>query len=207
MSLSKDFSCHMAKVSTFNDTHLGPLCLAAKASASDNPTYNQVMNGPGAYGFKDAMDTELGTLTGMKSWIIVKRKARMNMLGSTWAFKVKWFPNGTINKLKACLCMQGNQQIEGVDVFGTYAPVVNFSTVCLLLIMLIRLGWASAQINYTASFINVAVEEEINVEMTQGYKKEGHVLKLCRLLYNLKQLLQNFFHHLSDKLQQVGMIA
>eukprot|EP00957_Ditylum_brightwellii_P046369 3519658-Ditylum_brightwellii.AAC.1 len=70
------------------------------------------MNGPDTDGFKDAMDMELGTLTNMKSWIIVKRKAGMNMMGSTWAFKVKWFPNRTINKLKTCLCMQGDQQIE-----------------------------------------------------------------------------------------------
>eukprot|EP00957_Ditylum_brightwellii_P051787 3927669-Ditylum_brightwellii.AAC.1 len=97
------------------------------------------MNGPDADGFKDAMDAELGTLTDMKSWVIVTKTKGMYVLGSTWAFKMKRFPNGTIHKLKARL-----------------------------------LGWASAQIDYTAAFVNAAVEEEIFVEMPQGYKKEGH---------------------------------
>eukprot|EP00957_Ditylum_brightwellii_P147895 11261430-Ditylum_brightwellii.AAC.1 len=121
------------------------------------------MNGPDADGFKDTMDTELGTLTDMAYWVIIKRTNGMNVLDSTWAFKVKRLPNGTINKLKACLCVHRDQQIEGVDVFGTYALVVNFSTVCLLLVMSIRLGWTSAQIDYTAAFVNAAVEEEIYV--------------------------------------------
>eukprot|EP00957_Ditylum_brightwellii_P118522 9039329-Ditylum_brightwellii.AAC.1 len=111
----------MAEIPTHNNTCLDPLCLVAKASISHNPTYNQTMNGPRVDRFKDVMDAELGTLTVMKSWIIVRRKAGMNMLGSTWAFKVKWFLNGTINKLKAHLCVCGDQQIEGVDVFDTYA--------------------------------------------------------------------------------------
>eukprot|EP00957_Ditylum_brightwellii_P164301 12508490-Ditylum_brightwellii.AAC.1 len=78
------------------------------------------------------MDAKLGTLTDLKSWRIVKKTKSMNILGSTWALKVKRFPNGTINKLKACL-----------------------------------LGWALAQIDYTAAFVNAAVEEEIHVDMPQ----------------------------------------
>eukprot|EP00957_Ditylum_brightwellii_P018345 1381251-Ditylum_brightwellii.AAC.1 len=96
------------------------------------------MNGPDTDGLKDAMDAELGTLTNMESWVTVTRTKEMNVIGSTWAFKVKRVPNGTINKLKACLCVLRDQQIEGVDVFDT-------------------LGWVSAQINYTSAFVNAAV--------------------------------------------------
>eukprot|EP00957_Ditylum_brightwellii_P059002 4474183-Ditylum_brightwellii.AAC.1 len=69
------------------------------------------------------MDAELGTLTNMNSWIVVKHGDAMNALGSPWVFKIKNFPNGTISKLKACLCIHGNQQIYGIDVFSIYAPV------------------------------------------------------------------------------------
>eukprot|EP00957_Ditylum_brightwellii_P080034 6086262-Ditylum_brightwellii.AAC.1 len=106
----------------------------------------------------------------MMSWIIGKQRPGMNVLGSTWAFKIKCYPNVTINKLKAHHCVLGYQQIDGVDVFDTYAPVVSFSTVCLLLVMSICLGWVSAQIDYTAVFVNAIVEEEIYVEIPQGYK-------------------------------------
>eukprot|EP00957_Ditylum_brightwellii_P014729 1110292-Ditylum_brightwellii.AAC.1 len=164
------------------------------------------MNGPDTDGFKDKMDEELGTLTDMKSWIIVKRRPEMNVFGSTWAFRIKQFSNGTINKLKVRLCICGNQQTEGVNVFNTFAPVVNFSTVCLLIVMSIQLGWTLAHIDYTAAFVNATVEEETYVGIPQGYKQEGNVLKLPRSLYGLKQSPRRFFNHLSDKLRNVGMV-
>eukprot|EP00957_Ditylum_brightwellii_P077673 5902448-Ditylum_brightwellii.AAC.1 len=70
------------------------------------------MNVPDADGFRDAMNSEMDTLDSMESWIIVRCIDGMNVLGLTWAFKVKHFPNGTINNLKARLCVQDNQQID-----------------------------------------------------------------------------------------------
>eukprot|EP00957_Ditylum_brightwellii_P054129 4099999-Ditylum_brightwellii.AAC.1 len=71
------------------------------------------MNRLDADGFKDAMDVELGTFTDMDLWTIVKQEDSMNFLGLTWAFKIKQFLNGTTSKLEACLCVCGDQQIDG----------------------------------------------------------------------------------------------
>ena len=49
----------------------------------------------------------------------------MNVLKSTWAFKIKRFPNGLVKQFKARFCVHGNMQIEGVDFTETYAPAVN----------------------------------------------------------------------------------
>eukprot|EP00957_Ditylum_brightwellii_P065321 4954186-Ditylum_brightwellii.AAC.1 len=108
--------------------------------------------------------------------MIVKQEDLMNILDSTWAFKVKLFLNSTLSKLKAYPCVHGDQQIDGVDVFNTYAPVVNFITVWLLLVLSIRFGWAMVQIDYTAAFINAKVDEDVFAEMPRGYCKEGHVI-------------------------------
>eukprot|EP00957_Ditylum_brightwellii_P062073 4710882-Ditylum_brightwellii.AAC.1 len=124
MPLSKDFKKIIAHVSTFDNNGISPLCLAARASPSNDLNFTQAMNGPDADGFCDAMNVKMGTFHGMESWIVMQHLDAMNVLGSTWAFKVKCFPNGTINKLKACLCVQGDQQIDGVDVFDTYASVI-----------------------------------------------------------------------------------
>eukprot|EP00957_Ditylum_brightwellii_P192229 14632384-Ditylum_brightwellii.AAC.1 len=202
MPPSKDFKEMIAHISTFDDNSISPLCLAARASTSDNPTFTQAMNGPDADGFRDAMNTEMGTLDGMESWIIVRRTYDINILGLTWLFKVKHFPKGTINKLKALLCVRGDQEIDRVDMFNTYALDVSFSTVRLILILSIFLGWATAQINYTAAFINASVDEEVYEEMPRGYCKEGHMLKLQRSLYGLKQSPRNFFKPLLEKLNQ-----
>jgi hypothetical protein len=83
----------------------------------------------------------------------------MNVLPSTWAFKCKRFPDRLVRKLKARFCVQGDCQIDGVDVFNTYALVVSWTMVRLLLILLVVLGLASKQVNYTAAFIQAELAE------------------------------------------------
>ena len=49
----------------------------------------------------------------------------MNVLKSTWAFKLKRYLEGLIKKLKARFYARGDMQLEGIDFFETYAPVVQ----------------------------------------------------------------------------------
>ena len=105
--------------------------LAAKTADTkvDNPNWKQAMNGPFADEYLEAACTEVETLEKMKAWKIAEREVTMNVLSSTWAFKCKQYPDGLIKKFKACFCARGDQQIKGVDYFGTYAPVVIWTTI------------------------------------------------------------------------------
>jgi hypothetical protein len=85
------------------------MVLGAAANDADNPTWAEAMNGPNAQGFCNAMDKEIKTLEQDEdAWDVVKREPWMNVLPSTWAFKVKRLPDGTVQKLKAWFCVQGN---------------------------------------------------------------------------------------------------
>ena len=83
----------------------------------------------------------------------------MNVLKSTWAFKIKRFPNGLIRKFKARFCVRGDMQIEGIDFEETFAHVVNWITVRTLLILSVILSLKTAQIDYTAAFPQSALDE------------------------------------------------
>ena len=102
----------------------------------------------------------------------------MNVLKSTWAFKVKRFPNGLIRKFKGRFCVRGDMQLEGVDFEETFAPVVNWVTVRTLLVLSQTLSLATAQIDYTAAFPQADLNEDVYVEMPRGFREEGMVLKL-----------------------------
>ena len=114
-----------------------PLFLKAKSAASkeDNPSWWQAMKGPFAEEFWKAAVVELETLEGMGAWEIVDQTDGMHVIDSTWAFKLKRYPDGLIKKFKARFCARGDQQIEGIDFFETYAPVVQWTTVRLMLIL------------------------------------------------------------------------
>ena len=126
VSRNMDHTCN-----TLESFH--PLILSAKANADDNPKWFAAVNGPYADKFYEGMVTELQTLEEIGAWIKVARTRTMNVLKSTWAFKIKRFPNGLVRKFKARFCVRGDMQIEGVDFDETYAPVINWITVRTLL--------------------------------------------------------------------------
>jgi hypothetical protein len=199
-----------------------PRILAVKAdaaSAADNPSWEQAMNGPDRDGYFKAAEIEVETLERMDTWEVVERESWMNVLPTTWAFKCKRYPDGTIRKFKARFCARGDRQIEGVDFFETFAPVVNWTTVRLLLIVSIILGLKTCQADYTAAFVQAPIdqppewdkmsEEEkaksgVYVDMPRGFKQPGKVLKLKRSLYGLRQAPRNFFQHLKTNLEAIG---
>jgi hypothetical protein len=113
-------------------TLLYPLAFIAKANNKGIPNYSQAMNGLDALGYMEAMENEMQQLEEKHPWDIILISdvpEGANILDSTLAFKRRQFPDRRVRKLKACLCVQGDQQqIEGVDSFDTYAPVIAWST-------------------------------------------------------------------------------
>ena len=147
---------------------------------------------------------ELETLEGMGAWEIVDQTDDMNVIDSTWAFKLKHYPDGLIKKFKARFCARGDQQIEGIDFFETYAPVVQWTTVRLMLILEILLNLKSKQGDVTAAFLHAELEEgeKVYVAMPQGFKKAGKVLKLKRTLYGLCQSPRAFWKYMVEKMER-----
>ena len=158
------------------------MLLSAKANSDDNPKWFEAMNGPYSDQFADAAREEIKTLEDIDAWDKIKREKWMNVLKSTWAFKVKRFPNGLIRKFKGRFCVRGDMQLEGVDFEETFAPVVNWVTVRTLLVLSQTLSLATAQIDYTAAFPQADLNEDVYVEMPRGFREEGMVLKLKKKL-------------------------
>ena len=110
------------------------------------------MKGEHTDGFLQASTLEIVMLQEMESWEQVPRSPHLNVLDSTWAFKIKWFPDGLVPKLKAHFCVQSDQQIEGINFFDTFAPVVQWSTVWMMLVLSLTLGLALKQVDYVSAF-------------------------------------------------------
>ena len=60
----------------------------------------------------------------MSLWKLFDHEDDIIVIWSTWAFKLKRYPDGLIKKFKAHLCAIGDIQLGGIDFFETYAPVV-----------------------------------------------------------------------------------
>ena len=164
-----------------------PLFLKAKAEASNanNPNWWKAMKSPFADEYWTAAVKEIKTLEKMDCWDVVNCPEGVDTIDSTWAFKIKCYPDGLIKKFKAQFCTRGDQQDHGVDFFKTYAPVVQWTTIRLMLILGVLINLKSKQGDIMAAFVHTDVEEgeNIYVEMPCGFKQKGKVLKLKKTLY------------------------
>lgn len=226
---SSDFAAMMTLFQDHTDVlsntveWMHPMILAAKMNSEDTPNWNEAMSGPNKQGFWQAMVKEVNTLQIDKdAWDIIDREPWMNVLSSTWAFRCKRFPDGLVRKLKARFCVRGDQQVEGVDFFDTFAPVINWTTVRIMLILSIILELSTKQVDYTCAFLHAPIDQDprwnelseeeqlrsgVYVNMPRGFTQPGKVLKLKKSLYGLKQAPRNFFLFLKDKLESVGFTS
>ena len=170
----------MTSDDTYEDIH--PLAFVAKVKShdDDNPTYTDVLRcSDDERKLWDAVVVEeLKSLRDLGSFKMVPRPRGSNVLQSTWAFKKKRYPDGDLKKYKARFCVRGDQQIDGVDVFETYAPVVSWITVRILLVLSLVLGLATQQVDYTNAFCQAPLNQTVFVELTKGFELPNKMLHL-----------------------------
>jgi Reverse transcriptase (RNA-dependent DNA polymerase) len=199
------YTCHDTGFENISD----PRMYAAKHRMNnpDMPNFNQALNGEHAEEWVRAMILEVDTLMQQRTWTTVPRSNALNVLKGTWVFKLKRLPDGTPLKFKAPFCARGVLQKEGVDYFETYAPVVQWSTIRLLLSTVLTEGWCTRQVDYTNAFAQAEINEEVYLEHPRMFgPKSGKdvVLKLLKSLYGLKQAPRTFFEKLRAGLLERG---
>ena len=140
-----------AVTQTFDDVecHTYQALVASKAKGRkgvdpDFPTFHQAMLSPEVELWKESMREELKILVEMNTWTVVPRTVATSkglpVFRTTWAFRQKRDPAGLATKKKARLCLQGDQmkrlaKRKEIEEFPSYSPVVQWSTVRLMLIL------------------------------------------------------------------------
>ncbi len=136
--------------------------------------------------------------------------ANTKTIMSIWIFKRKRFPDGTLNKHKACLCAHGGMQTWGTNYLETYAPVANWASVRLLLAVAKIHGLPSKSIDFVLAFPQADLEVPVYMELPLGFdapengSRKLYVLCLIKSLYGLKQAGYNWFAKLHNSLINCG---
>ena len=130
----------------------------------DLPGYVEALTGPDREGFYEGMGQEIKELESKNTWTPILRsdmqKHGHKALPSTWVFRRQQFPDGSIRKLKARLCLRGDKQVPGIDFTESYSPVVQWTSIHLVLILSLVLNWQTVQMDYTSAFAQSMLTEE-----------------------------------------------
>jgi hypothetical protein len=180
-------------------------CMLASSKDPDTLCYHEAVLDKDWEGFKEAMLNEIRSLESFDTWEIIPRcEATNRVLPSTWTFRRKRSPDGNVRKLKARFCVRGDKQIAGVDYFESYAPVVSWSTVRLMLTLSLAFNLQTRQVDYVNAFAQGDLQEKVFVELPQGFQAPAngdYVLRLRKSLYGLVQSPRAFFLKLSSALE------
>jgi hypothetical protein len=106
-----------------------------------------------------------------------------------WTYRRKHPPDGSLKKYKARLCANGSRQIQGIDYTESFAPVVKWSTICMVNTLTAMHNLKGNQIDFTQAFPQANLNEEIYLRFPAGFehKNQKWALKLKRNLYGLVQ--------------------
>ena len=129
------------------------------------------MNGHFAEEYWEADVTEIETSEFMSDWKVVDCEDDINVIKSTWAFKLKQYPYGRMKKFNSRFYARGDMYLEGVGFSETYAPVVQWTNVRLMLTLEVLLELISKQGNVTAAFLraDLVKDEKVFLDMPRGF--------------------------------------
>ena len=183
-----------------------------KGDDPDYPSLEQAMLRPDWHEWKAAMDEEIRVLTELGTWTVVPRSvaiAKGAKIGkATWALRQKRSPSGEPTHKKSRLCFRGDLLTKGVDcAFDNFAPVVQWSSVRLMLILSIVHGLETRQVDYVNAFAQADLDREMFMEVPKGVEHMNDfpvVLQLHKSLYGLTDAPLLFFEMLKKNLAGVG---
>ena len=97
-----------------------------------------------------------------------------------------------IKKYKACLNLHGGKQEFGTNYYETYAPVVTWFSIRLLIVIGIIFGWALCQCDFIMAYPQAPIECDMYMDLPQGIQvsegdSQDSVLKLLKNIYGQKQ--------------------
>jgi hypothetical protein len=187
-----------------SSNYMHPFAFITKNNNNDTFYFHQAMQQDDRDDFVQAMIKELEDHKVNKHWKLVKR----NTIGDAptikaiWSFKRKRRPDGSLLKHKARLCAHGGMQIHGENFWDTYAPVVQWISIRMMLTLSVIHDLYTTSIDFTLAFPQAKTDVTIYMEVPIGCSvPEGdYVCLLLKNLYGLKQAAKTWFEYLRDSL-------
>ena len=173
-------------------------------------TYVQAMKSADSSQWKKAVDEEIASLNENDTFTYVKRSAlpaAVNIMDYRWLFRVKLNSSGGIERYKARLVAKGFTQKEGIDYNETYAPVVRYKSLRIILALANIFNYELKQMDVITAFLNAKVDEDVYMRVPEGFdRSDGHVLKLNKSLYGTKQAPHMWNNELNAFIVSIGFV-
>ena len=209
-----DSNAHRSDLWEFADAH-GPThavleTINAVTSVIPDPVhYKDAMRHPYAEGWKKAYAVELDAMEKLQVWEYVILPAGARAIGCRWVSRTKYNAEGGVERLKGRIVAKGYAQVEGRDYNLTYAPVLKYTTLRVLLAIIAKFDMDFLQFDVPTAFLNATIKETVYMEVPEGVPDrdkmpKGTVCKLKKTLYGIKQAPREWNKELDNFIITLG---
>ena len=185
------------------DIHV-PLAFKAAVSDPDTLNWDEAMAIDAERNqWLEAAAAEIKALELKGTWIEVDcSEAKTRILPGMWVMRRKRTPDGIIKKFKSRYTVQGDLQETDEE---TYSPVVAWSTIRVLLIVSLMLGWKTCSIDFSNAFVQAKLDNPVWIHLPRGFGSNDssgnkRCLRLEKSLYGLSIAPRQWMLHIRKAL-------
>ena len=188
-----------------------PIAYLAKMD-NDTMYLHQALNEPDRDQFIKAVIKEVNDHISRGHWDLVPMSEipqGEKVLDAVWAMKRKRnILTRKVYKWKARLNIHGGQQEYAVNYYDTYAPVVTWPAIRLLLTLSIINNWYTRQVDFVLAYPQADIEYDMHMKLPYGIelrdKTQKYCLRLKKNLYGQKNAGRTFYLYMVDGLLKLG---
>ena len=179
-------------------------------AVQESPTipcsFTEALNHSESKRWREAMKAEYDALLSMGTWELVDPPNGCQVIGCRWVFSIKRKKDGTVDRFKCLLVAKGCSQKYMVNYYETFAPVVRYSTIRIILAMAAQFDLHLHHVDVTTAYLHGDLNETVFMVQPEGFVDSRYPNKVCRLkksLYGLKQAGREWNKKLNDTMQKL----
>lgn len=124
------------------------------------------------------------------TWELVPRRTDTPVIRCMWLFRHKFKADGSLERYKARLVVNGTSQTVGVGGHKTFSPVVKPATIRTILSLAMSQAWPIHQLDDKNAFLHGDLHETVFMHQPPVFvdaRFPSHVCRLRKSLYGLKK--------------------
>lgn len=178
-----------------------------KDNVQEDPNVQEALERKDNINWQIAMIEEIEGMNRNQVWDLVEPPKNQPIIGCKWVFKTKTDTNGTVDRYKARLVAQGYSQRYGHDYNEVFAPVLQPTTLRILLAVAGQKKWPVRHYDVESAFLNGNLEHDVYMKQPEYIKKpdDTRVCKLRKSIYGLKQGAREWYKKWKKILCDAGL--
>ena len=194
-----------------------PIAYLAKSGDPDTMYIDEALRAPDRAEFIQAMSKEVHDHISRKHFILVPRRSipvGTKILPAVWSCKRKRrVATGEVYKHKARLNVGGHKQERYVHFWETFAPVVNWFTIRLFLVIALLQGWYTRQYDFVLAYPQADVMVPLFMEVPRGFtldipdaNNKDYCLELKKNIYGSRNAGRIWTKYIDKGLRDIGFV-